>query len=274
MGIKSNITGIVGDLLTFGKEILVGIKRNASALEIKLADDSAFAVLRADKLSTSFGLNDVPSALDLKGSSALIQYGFDGASAPSAGANTAKFGFCHTTGGSYTAGDVVYDDGTTIHKLNLLSSIATTTAITGTISLVANGLYFKESGSWVLKGDGSGTSTGMEKVIELALAYNSSATVDSTTSIPDGARITRVETVVTTAFNGTAPTLAIVVNGSTPLTIMATTLNNLKVANQYQNLEVKEVGSVNAGVVRLNYTADSSSAGAGKVYVYYVSPLA
>jgi hypothetical protein len=66
----------------------------------------------------------------------------------------------------------------------------------------------------------------------------------------------------------------VVVNGSSPLSIMGSTDNNLKIANQYQSLEVKSVGSTNAGIVRLNYTASASSAGAAKVYVTFVTPLA
>lgn len=273
MGLFSNITGVISNLFKIGKDETLAVKNNAGVAEFRNGADNAYASARAKELQSGFGMNDVVAALDLKGYMPLIEFSFTGASAPSAGTNTGKFGFCHTAGGSYSAGDVVYDNGTSMVKLQVVTGLTTTSAVTGTISLIANGLYAKEGSSFVLKGDGTGSTTGVERVVTIPLAYNSSATVDSTTSIPDGAVVSRVECVVGTAFNGTSPTVAVVVNGSTPLTVMATSDNNLKTANQYETLEVKSVGATNAGVVRLNYTASSSTTGAATVYVFYASPL-
>lgn len=273
MGLLTKIRGIVDDLLVIGKDEAVALKRNSNAIEAKTGADNAFVTMRAKELQAGFGINDLVTALDLKGLMPNIEFSFTGASAPSAGSNTNKFGFCHTTGGAYTAGDVVYDNGTSLNKLQAVNAITTTTSVTGTISLIANGYYAKESGSFVLKGDGTGVSTGVERVIELTLNFNSGTTVDSTTSIPSGAIVNRVECVVNTPFNGTSPTLAVAINGGTPLTVMAAADINLKTANQYETLVVNPVAANNAGVVRLNYTASSSSAGTAKVYVFYVSPL-
>lgn len=43
-----------------------------------------------------------------------IEFAFAGSSAPAAGANTGKYGYCHTSGGSYTQKQIVYDDGTAL----------------------------------------------------------------------------------------------------------------------------------------------------------------
>ena len=51
--------------------------------------------------------------LIFQGATPNIEFGFAGGSALVPGDNETLFGFCHTSGGLYTAGDVVYDDGTT-----------------------------------------------------------------------------------------------------------------------------------------------------------------
>lgn len=271
MGLIQNLRGIIGDIFQIGKSG-PNIKNNSGVIEFKNNADNDYAVARTKQIQAGASIADIPTLLDAYGIVPFIEYSFAGASAPSPGANTSKFGFCHTTGGSYTAGDVVYDSGTALLKLNVVKHLTTKASVTGTISLIANGFYTKDGSSWVLKGDGSGASAGVEQVIELSYTY-SSTNVDSTTSIANGARVVRVENVVTTPFNGTSPTLEVKVNGGTPLTVMSTTLSDLKVANQYQQLEITEVGPTNAGVARATIVSSSSTAGAGKVYVFYVSPL-
>lgn len=272
MGLISKISGTLENLFKIGKSG-IAIKNNAGVAEIKNAGDSALATLRAAQVGASPNLNDVTTYLDTTGLIPNIEFGFAGASAPTAGTNTGKFGFCHTSGGSYTAGAVVYDDGTSLIAVNSTKGLTTKSAITGTISLIANGFYMKEGSSFVLKGDGSGTSTGMVQAIELAYTFGST-TVDSTTNVPNGARVVRVENVVGTAFNGTSPTVAVTVNGSTPITIMATTESDLTTANQYESLAVTDIAAVNEGKARLTVSGGSSTTGAGKVLVFYVSPLA
>lgn len=273
MGLMTNILGTLSQLFKIGGKSGIAIKNNSGVAEIKNAGDTALATLRAAQVGASPNLNDVATYFDAMGVDPNIEFGFAGASAPTAGTNTGKFGFCHTSGGSYTAGDVVYDDGTSLIKSNVTKGFTTKSAITGTISLIANGVYKKEGSSFVLKGDGSGTSTGMVLAIELAYTFGST-TVDSTTNIPANARVVRVENVVGTAFNGTSPTVAVTVNGSTPVTIMATTESDLTTVNQYESLAVTDIAAANEGKARLTVSGGSATTGAGKVYVFYVSPLA
>ncbi len=200
-----------------------------------------------------------------------VEFSFAGGSAPSAGTNTGKFGFCHTTGGSYTAGDVVFDDGTTAlssFKLPFATTITVATAVSGTISLIANGLYALESGSWTLKGDGGGTESGRLRLIEIPITYSGGDT-DSTTTLPDGARVVRTDVVVATPFNGATPTLAVKAQGSTPVTLMGTTAIDLTTANQYTSEEIFQIGSTGAGAIRADLTLSGASAGAATVYVHY-----
>lgn len=268
----ANFIGIIGDYFRIGRAAGFRLKNNSAVAEIKNFGDTDFATLRAAFIQSSNAINDVPTILDAMNK--LIEFDFAGADAPSPGANSAKFGFCHTSGGttpSYTAGDVVYDTGSAILVFPVRSAkqITTTAAITGTVSLNANAVYARETdGDWVLKGDGNTGGTGNRKVIELDLAYNSGATISSTTSIPSGYKIYKVTCRVDSAFN-TAATVAVSVNGSTPLTIMSTTQNNLQESAEWVNEDTVDVASVNAGVVQLAYTASSASAGAATIIVEY-----
>ena len=274
MGILVDNSGVMGTTFQVGGTSGAKIKFNTPAVEFKNSADSAFVTARAlPIIASSSTINDVATQIDLRGRIAQIGFSFSGGSAPSAGTNTGKFGFCHTSGGSYTAGDVVYDDGGTTlsnFKITYPLHVTTTTSISGTISMIANGIYSNDAGTWTLKGDGAGSGTGNVQFVELAIT-NASGNVDSTTSLPDGSRILGVDTVVTTAFDGTAPTVAISANGSSPVTLQATTGNNLKVANQYKTQAITKLTSTGAGVIRAAVTPDSSTVGAATIYVWYVT---
>lgn len=276
MGIFKNIQGTLLNIFKIGGNSGIGLKNNSAVAEVKTAADDAFVVLRAKEIQSSNAINDVPTLLDLKGRIANIQFSFEGATAPAAGANTGKFGFCKTSGGSYTAGDVVYDTGTVLMKIPsaVVNAITVDGAVSGgTISLIDNGLYVNDAGTWTLKGDGSGTATGALKAIEISYDFED-ATVSSTTALVDGDRVVRVINLVSQAFNGTAPTLLVQADGTSDLSLMATTESDLKTANQYEVEDIKSITADYAGVVKLTVTPDSSSAGTGKVLVFYVSPLA
>lgn len=273
MDIFSDFIGTMSSLFRVGGTSGGNIKYNSSGLELKNSADSAFVAGRALPIQTGGTINDLATSIDLRGRIAQIGFSFSGGSAPSAGSNTGKFGFCHTSGGSYTAGDVVYDDGSTTlssFKITYPLHVTTTTAISGTISMIANGIYSNDAGTWTLKGDGAGSGTGNVQFVELNITY-ASGNVDSTTSLPSGTRILGVDTVVTTAFDGSAPTVAVSINGSSPVTVQSTTGNNLKVINQYKTTAITQIGGTGAGVVRAAVTPSSSTVGAAVIYVWYVT---
>jgi len=274
MGLFKNIVGIISATFQVGGTAGAKLKNSSAVLEARNAADNDYTTFRVLRLGASPGINDVPVSIDSQVK--VIQFSFNGASPPSAGDNTGKYGFCHTTGGSYTANDVVYDTGSALLVMPRATCavIVTTDAVSGTVSLNADGVYGWEGSAYVLKGDGAASDTGLVKCIKVALAFGSGATVDSTTSIPNGAFVTRVAVVVGTLFNGTAPTLAVSINGSSPLAVMTTGENNLKLANQYEVEDVFTIGATETGVVRLSYTASGSSAGAANVFVFYTTPNA
>jgi hypothetical protein len=252
------------------------LKDSSDVVELRNAGDSAYATGRAKNIAASGGANDIVTLLDLQGRIPEITFDFDGASAPSPGANTGEFGMCHTTGGGYTQGRVYYDTGAALTLLptEVVRTITTSTAISGSISFIANGIYAAPDGvTWVLKGDGTGATTGLDRVIKVDFDYNDSGTpVDSTTSIPDTAVVTYAAIRIKTVFGG-SPTIALTVNGSSPETLIGTGGNDPTAAHEYVNHGSHEITSSNEGVVRVDLQGAATS-GTGYALVKYAIPLA
>lgn len=270
---KSNLLGTLKTAWEIGKTAIVKLLNNSGVLEIRDTSGTTWKALRALSIQTSNTINDVPTLLDTMG--IVIQFSFDGASAPTPGDNTGKYGFCHTTGGSYTNNDVVYDDGVSLIKLprETCKLILTSATVTGTVSLITNGVYGWETSAYVLKGDGASTDTGFVKCIAIPFTKDSGA-VSSTTAIPVGATILRQTVKVDTAFIGTAPTLSAIVDGASPTNIMAVTENDLKTAGHYLKDERFYIDTGYNGVIKITVTPDGSGAGAGVYYVEYIVPSA
>lgn len=274
MSIFKDMIGVIGNIFQFGNGSGPNIKNNSAVIEFKNAADNAYAVGRALELQSGAGANDIAVRIDSE--MKVIEFSFNGGSPPSAGANTGKYGMCHTAGGSYTAGRVYYDTGSALQLIPLVSAriIVTTDAISGTVSFNADGVYGLEGGTtWVLKGDGTSPASNTEQCIKVAITHATGASASSTASVPSGAVITRVVCDVTTLFN-TAATVQVVIDGSTDLEVMSTAQNDLTKANQYEVDDIKAVGADNTGVVKCVYTDNSASAGAADIYVFYVTPSA
>ena len=128
----------------------------------------------------------------------------------------------------------------------------------------------------ILTTDGSG---GLSWTSPTATA--SSLKIDTTSvNFGDGATISmfstgatdiidKIEVVVDTAFNGSAPTLSIGVSGAVS-TYVATTDVDLKTVGTYEISPSKTAQGVEALIA--TYAATSSSAGAARILVHYVTP--
>lgn len=277
MALFMKLRGIIGDLFQINGPDGPQLKDVSGTIEARNSTDAAYAKVRvADSPGgTGAALNDAINLLQARSRIALIQFSFDGATPPAGGANTNKFGFVHTTGGGYTAGDIVYDNGVSLQVLpaDIAAHLTSTSAVTGTISLIANGVYAREGASWILKGDGTPTYTGIVKAIEVPYAYTD-ATKSSTTVIASGARVLRVFNRVDTAFDGATPTLLVEVDGAVSnQTIMGTADSKLKKANTYLVEDVVEIDANETGPVKLTITPSGSTVGAGVVVVEYVDSM-
>lgn len=268
------LSGIIGNFFRVG---LSGnaIKDHANGIEIRNGGDTASAnIVIARATSDTHGT----TYLDLKERAILLEFSFDGASPPSAGDNTGKYGLCHTADVGYDAGSVWYDTGSALTEVTVYKAMAaaSTTAISGTVSMIANGLYIAQAAtapySWTLKGDASLTGAGYIKTIEVAVTATK-GNFDSTEVIPDGAVVLSASCSVTTLYDGSA-TIAVSANGSSPVTLMSTSENNPAAVEIYEVEQRTDIGSTGTGVVRVVLGGGTVTVGAAVVHVQYVTPLA
>jgi len=129
----------------------------------------------------------------------------------------------------------------------------------------------------VLQTDGSGNTSWATASSTAActtrdttsLAFGSSSPVSMFT-LPANAVIEKVTTIVDTAFNGTAPTMSVGVSGTASKYVGSSDVD-LKTAGAYVVYNTNTAnGSTEALII--TYSADSSSAGAGRVIVDYSVP--
>jgi hypothetical protein len=130
------------------------------------------------------------------------------------------------------------------------------------------GQVLATDGSGVLSWASAASTSLCDKVDTTTLAFGSAATL-ALFSTGAADVINKIQVVVDTPFNGTAPTVSIGVAG-TVSKYSAVTDVDLKTAGVYEI----NPGLPAAGIEALiaTYAADTSSAGAGRVLVFYCSP--
>jgi len=271
MSVYRNLFGTMKDLFHVGGPKGSAIKNILDGLSVRTAADDDFqniSIKQASGVAAEHGVNWE----DLRDANALMQFSFDGATAPAAGTNTGTYGMCHTSGGAYTAGQVYYDDGAALRatKIPVGTRITTGTAISGTIDFIANGTYVAHSASapfsWTLKGDGMAGGHGLVKTIELAI--DTAAQKISTSSIPADAIVHSIHTGITTGYDpGT--TIEVILDGTSSLVLQPANENVPDDPNVYlSDVENGDVTASNEGNVVVNI-GGSPSAGAGKVIVKF-----
>lgn len=115
----------------------------------------------------------------------------------------------------------------------------------------------------------AGSTESCDTVDTTSLAFGSSSPITMFT-LPANAVVTKVEIIVDTAFNGTAPSVSIGVSGTTSKYFPATAVD-LKTTGGYEyHPGLVADGTTNAIIA--TYSADSSSAGAARMLVYYSVP--
>lgn len=246
----------------------VKVVNNSGVIEVQDSSGDSIVLRSAGIPDSSTTLEDVAVYHDILDLAPNMAFNFSGASAPSAGSNTGTYGFCHTTGSSYTQGKVYYDDGTSIYERPHVRIIITGSAISGTVSLNANAVYALQGSTWTLKGDGNSGGGSGASAIKVNFAYDN-ATPTSTTSIPDDYEVYAVRVHVQDAFNGTAPTIEVATDGTSAVTLVATTDFDITQAEQYGIDDVVPLATNEGGNIDVTVTPDGSTSGSGFVYVMY-----
>jgi hypothetical protein len=211
-------------------------------------------------------LDDAANWGDVQSYAAVVSVSFDGGSAPAAGVNTGKFLICHTAGGGYSAGDIVYDDGSSLVPVVNCKFIGTLVEVTGDIDLPQYGWFVNDGGTWT-----SLTNSGSSP-IKIDFDFTDTSELVSNQQVPDGAIISRQQLVITTAFDGAAPTVSATLKGTPAVELMAAGQFKVKRARQYPDDTLTIVGTGEGGNVGLTVTPSTATQGEGYYLVWFDIP--
>jgi len=281
MSVFKKIKGIIGDIFLLGIESTAhGIKDNTDGVSVVQNDESTLANAVVARPQGASQDTHASTYLDTKERVIDIEWSFAGATAPAPGTNTGKYGLCHTSGGGYSAGNIYLDDGAALTLIPMYHGMCCSprAVITGTVSMIADGLYLAEGAAapwtWTLKGDGTVSYTGVVLAIEIPFGFaDFPGTKSSTANIPTNAKVIRSIVKATVAFTaGAAPTVAVDIDGPvTDTALRATTDQNIKTTNQWD--VVDEITCADGGPVRLTLASGGAVlAGAATCLVEYVTP--
>lgn len=271
--IYDDLRGVYSPKFRIGDIGGIDVFNNSGVMEF--VDASGVRVTtRGAHIKAGANLNDLVTFLDAKARVADIEFSFDGSSPPTAGANNGKFGICHTSGGEYSVTEVYYDNGSELILIpsELVKHITTAVAVSGTIQLLQYGFYTRRGASFMLTGDGTPVEAGKMNVISIPFTKDAVSAILSTKPIGSLNEITRLSVVVTEAFDGTDPSIDIVLDGTTPLSLW--TCNRITTLGQYENREIQKVDASSSGNVSVTLSGGGSTTGAGFVYVFYGLPFA
>jgi hypothetical protein len=284
MAFWAKIKGIVGNIFTLGiSSTAHALKDNVDGVAVRNNSDTQNANI---VVARPQGVNqDVHGAtyLDVKERVIDIEFAFNGSSY-TPGSNNGKYGFCHTSGGAYTAGAIYLESGLSLDQIPQYKMMMACSRLTftGTVSMVEDGLYMAESGiapySWTLKGDGGASGAGIVRVLAVPFSFTDIGTpVYSTSSIPSGAKVLRSTVRMDVPFSGGSnPTCLVEVDGSTVDTVLqATSDNNVSMSNapnHFDNEEIISIPTGQGGRIRITL-GGTATTGSGEVMIMYVQPL-
>lgn len=274
MSIFKNLIGTMKSLFKIGGPSGNAIRNETDGLSARQSDGSTLANFHVAQATGSQDTHAV-NFKDLRESGVLLTFAIDGTSPPTPGDNTGNFGIVTKSGGTYNAGEIYYDDGSSLTRIKVWKGMHITTgpALTGDdLNLQANAVYAAHSSTppytWTLKGDGAPDAIGYVRRIKIPIG--TSATYNSSTAIPAGARVMEVQTEVTNPYPDGTTIEVSVVGSSDTLVVQPTSENDPTEANLYiSDVEGGEVTSASEGPVRVTI-GGSPASGAGVVIVKYV----
>ena len=281
MAVFKKIQGIIGTTFKLGIGATAhAIVDNADGVSITANNGTTLANALVARPQGGAQNTHASTYLDLKERVIDLEFSFAGDAAPAPGANTGKYGICHTSGSDGAVGVVYLDGGTALTVVPLYqgSMVSPRSSFNGTIAMNSDNLYMAESGSaphsWTQKG-GEAHEAGEAQCIGVSFSYTDIGTpVDSAASIPDGAVIIRTAVLVSTQFaGGAAPTILVAVHGTADTTLSATTDNNASgvSGSQYDVEDLITLDATDGGPVRVTLGGTATS-GVGMALVHYVIP--
>lgn len=188
---------------------------NGGAVEHKDTAGTAFAVVRG---AHPIDENDFVTKKFMETRANIIVTGqIDGGSPPAAG-TAGRIFIVTTTGGTYTAGELYYDNGVTWEAIPMVdgTSVKIADALTGgTLTFLGDHIYVYDldTTTWMDIGPAPGETSNVKGVwITVGFADVGANLIKN---VPLGCQVTRAKVRVTQVFNGTTPTMIIGDSGDT-----------------------------------------------------------
>jgi len=273
MGLFKNLVGSMSSFFQFGGPTGMAIKEAGGLLQVRNADDTAFARLQVD---TPTADSDAVTKLyaDTLEKPLIVSRQADTSAALPTNTGVRGFVVVTTAGSGAAIGDLLYDDGSGAGTMSILAAvegrtIAVTDALTGgTITFDADSIYIWDADAgtpeWVKIGD-IGSVTGTVRVIRFSVG---TATVDSATSIAANDRILSASLDVTTPYSGGA-TIELGKAGGTVDLIQDANDNRPQASHTYDKEQDTDWG---AGGAAIRATVTGAGVGASTVVVRYTNP--
>ena len=275
MKLWKKIRGTIEDIFQIGLNGGINLKNVGGVLEIKNEGDSALVVIRS---AQPVGDNDVATKKfveTINGFNIVVEQANTSVAIPT---NTVvKRNLVVTTGGNGASiGDLLFDDGSGSGAMEIIvastnRTIAVSKALTGgTVSFDADSIntWDADDSTWTKIGD-IGSVTGAVRTIRYEIG--NTATQDSTSIIPLGARVLSSKLEITTSYSGGA---TINIGTTTDVDAFQDGVNAPKdnnpqgAINNVYELDGSDIAVASASVVRTTI-AGSPAVAAGIVTILY-----
>lgn len=252
-------------LIGTGSQIQLGkagnqVKTGSGIVQARNAADNAFVKVQAAD-NTLFV--DLTTSRYVRTHGKVIATGQIDGGAPPAVVDQAVY-IATTTGGAYTAGYLYYGENAAWNEV--VPSAGTDLSVSadltgGTLEFLAGNTYIYAAGVWV-----NNNPTGVVLSSRATLVFGTSSPLNIGSAFAAASRVLSAYVKVTTAFDGTAPTLDIGVSGDTNQ-VMDNTEVDLTTVGLYK-IDCLENFSAADQLIG-TYAADSSTAGAATIEIVY-----
>lgn len=237
-----------------------------TAVEIRNKADTAFARLRA---ADPVGLDDVVTKRYLETQANVIVTGQIDGGSPPAVVNGVMY-ICTTAGGTFNLGDLYFGENgvwNPVVKLEGMTVSVTDNLTGGTLTFSGDHRYLwdADGSAWVDLGPAP-SETRVVKTYRATLAFGTGATTNVGSPLPVDAVVNRVLINVSQAFNGTAPTVTVGVTGALAEVAASAEIDLATVGLYIVDLRKSYVANEQ---LLMTYAADSSTAGAAQLEVFY-----
>jgi len=141
------------------------------------------------------------------------------------------------------------------------------------IDFTGSGVQVTDNGSGRVKvqitgSAGGGVTNGITEAIAMLFTFGT-GNINSTTTLPDGATIHRIQIKKPVVFDGTTPVVNIYCSGSSLLPLVTGSMSNLKSGVDDLVFDIYSVTPTTSGSILLSLTGSGATVGTARAYIFY-----